>query len=67
MNKQLTPRQIKTIQNFWTWFQANKEILESISKAQKELAMIAIEKWKEEQIELVKNKSVKIISDSNNA
>lgn len=47
--------------------EANKEILESISKAQKELAMIAIEKWKEEQIELVKNKSLKIISDSNNA
>jgi len=50
-----------------TELEANKEILESISKAQKELAMIAIEKWKEEQIELVKNKSVKIISDSNNA
>lgn len=24
MNKQLNPRQIKTIQNFWTWFQQNE-------------------------------------------
>lgn len=29
--------------------QSNKEILEAIAKAQKELAIVAIEKWKEEQ------------------
>ena len=58
---------IKYEQKLNAELEANKEILESISKAQKELAMIAIEKWKEEQIELVKNKSIKIISDSNNA
>ena len=27
MNKQLTPRQIKTIQNFWTWFQDNEKTI----------------------------------------
>ena len=58
---------IKYEQKLNAELEANKEILESISKAQKELAMIAIEKLKEEQIELVKNNSIKIISDSNNA
>lgn len=46
--------------------EANKEILNSISKAQKELAMIAIEQWKEEQIEIVKKNVSKIISNKNN-
>ena len=27
MNKQLNPRQIKTIQNFWTWFQQNEQTI----------------------------------------
>jgi hypothetical protein len=27
MNKQLNPRQIKTIQNFWTWFQDNEQVI----------------------------------------
>ena len=27
MNKQLNPRQIKTIQNFWTWFQDNEKTI----------------------------------------
>ena len=27
MNKQLSPRQIKTIQNFWTWFQQNEQAI----------------------------------------
>lgn len=27
MNKQLNPRQIKTIQNFWTWFQDNEQAI----------------------------------------
>jgi hypothetical protein len=27
MNKQLNPRQIKTIQNFWTWFQDNEQTI----------------------------------------
>ena len=27
MNKELNPRQIKTIQNFWTWFQDNEHTI----------------------------------------
>ena len=27
MNKELNPRQIKTIQNFWTWFQQNEQAI----------------------------------------
>jgi len=27
MNKQLNPRQLKTIQNFWTWFQYNEQTI----------------------------------------
>jgi hypothetical protein len=38
--------------------QANKEILEAISKAQQELAIVAIEKWKEEQKEILMKKNV---------
>lgn len=38
--------------------QANKEILEAISKAQQELAIVAIEKWKEEQKEILLKKNV---------
>ena len=33
--------------------QANKEILEAIAKAQQELAVVAIEKWKEEQKQIL--------------
>jgi hypothetical protein len=35
--------------------QANKEIMESIAKAQQELAVVAIEKWKEEQKQILLN------------
>jgi hypothetical protein len=35
--------------------QANKEILEAIAKAQQELAVVAIEKWKEEQKQILLN------------
>jgi hypothetical protein len=35
--------------------QANKEILEAIAKAQQELAVVAIEKWKEEQKKILLN------------
>jgi hypothetical protein len=45
--------------------QSNKEILESISKAQQEIAIVAIEKWKEEQKELIKQNGTGIISSSN--
>ena len=37
---------------------ANKEILEAISKAQQELAIVAIEKWKEEQKEIIRNENI---------
>lgn len=45
--------------------QSNKEILEAISKAQQEIAIVAIEKWKEEQKELMKKNEIRIISSSN--
>jgi hypothetical protein len=32
MNKQLTPRQQKTIQNFWTWFQDNEQAIYRVCK-----------------------------------
>ena len=32
MNKQLNPRQIKTIQNFWTWFQDNEQTIYNACK-----------------------------------
>jgi hypothetical protein len=35
--------------------QSNKEILEAIAKAQQELAILAIEKWKEEQKQILLN------------
>jgi hypothetical protein len=35
--------------------QSNKEILEAIAKAQQELAIVAIEKWKEEQKQILLN------------
>jgi len=38
--------------------QANKEILMAISAAQQELAIVAIDKWKEEQKEILNNKNV---------
>jgi hypothetical protein len=37
---------------------ANKEIIEAISKAQKEIAFVAIEKWKEEQKEILLKKNL---------
>jgi hypothetical protein len=45
--------------------QSNKEILEAISKAQQEIAIVAIEKWKEEQKELLRNSNISIITASN--
>ena len=38
--------------------QANNEILQAISEAQQELAILAIKKWKEEQIEILMKKNV---------
>ena len=32
MNKHLTPRQIKTIQNFWNWFQDNEQAIYNACK-----------------------------------
>jgi hypothetical protein len=40
---------------------SNKEILESIAKAQQEIAIVAIDKWKEEQKELIRLKGSGII------
>jgi hypothetical protein len=45
--------------------QSNKEILEAISKAQQEIAIVAIEKWKEDQKELLRNSNSSIITASN--
>ena len=44
--------------------QSNKEILEAISKAQQEIAIVAIEKWKEEQKELLRQNDTGIIISS---
>lgn len=44
---------------------SNKEILESIAKAQQEIAIVAIEKWKEEQKEMIQNNSIQIIKGNN--
>jgi hypothetical protein len=44
--------------------QSNKEILEVIAKAQQEIAIVAIEKWKEEQKELMKQNGTGIIKSS---
>lgn len=41
--------------------QANDNLIKNIAKAQAEVALIAIEQWKEEQMELVRNKEHKII------
>jgi hypothetical protein len=41
--------------------QSNKEIMEAIAKAQQELAIVAIEKWKEEQIISILKKNHGII------
>tara|TARA_R110002167_G_scaffold134709_2_gene320798 strand:- start:5107 stop:6429 length:1323 start_codon:yes stop_codon:yes gene_type:complete len=40
---------------------ANDDLIKNIAKAQAEVAAIAIEQWKEEQMELVRNKEKKII------
>lgn len=45
--------------------QSNKEILEAIAKAQQEIAIVAIEKWKEEQKELLKKNGTGINISSN--
>lgn len=43
----------------------NKEILEAIAKAQQEIAIVAIEKWKEEQKHLIQNNAIEIIKGNN--
>lgn len=43
--------------------QANKEILESIAKAQQEIALVAIEKWKEEQKTKIINGNIRMINN----
>lgn len=45
--------------------QANKEILEAISKAQQEIALVAIETWKEEQKKNMKENGSSIIKSIN--
>jgi hypothetical protein len=42
--------------------QSNKEILEVIAKAQQEIAIVAIEKWKEEQKDLMKQNGTGIVN-----
>jgi hypothetical protein len=42
--------------------QSNKEILEVIAKAQQEIAIVAIEKWKEEQKDLMKKNGTRIVN-----
>lgn len=44
--------------------QSNKEIMESIAKAQQEIALAAIEKWKEEQKTKIINNKLDIITDN---
>lgn len=41
---------------------SNKEILEAIAKAQQEIAIVAIEKWKEEQKEIIKKNGTEIVN-----
>jgi len=45
----------KNSQKLNTELTANKDLLESIAKAQAEIAQVAIEEWKKEQLEKVKN------------
>ena len=45
--------------------QANKELLEAISKAQQEIALVAIETWKEEQKKKMKDSGSSIINSTN--
>jgi len=44
---------------------SNKEILEAITKAQQEIAIVAIEKWKEEQKQKMRDGSSNIITSIN--
>ncbi|TYB74050.1 DUF4407 domain-containing protein [Bizionia myxarmorum] len=41
---------------------ANDDLIKNIAKAQAEVAAVAIELWKQEQMELVKNKGINIVS-----
>jgi len=45
----------KNLQKLNAELTANKDLLESIAKAQAEIAKVAIEEWKKEQLEKVKN------------
>ncbi|MBL0330035.1 MAG: DUF4407 domain-containing protein [Bacteroidetes bacterium] len=45
--------------------QSNKEVLEAISKAQQEIALVAIETWKEEQKKKMRDSGASIISSEN--
>jgi len=47
--------------------QSNKEILEAIAKAQQELAIVAIEKWKEEQKEKILNSNLHDVISSDHS
>lgn len=44
---------------------SNKEILEAITKAQQEIAIVAIERWKEEQKQKMREGSINIITSVN--
>ena len=45
---------------------SNKEIVDAISKAQQEIAIVAIEKWKEEQKEIMRKSGSAIIESNTN-
>jgi ABC-type Na+ efflux pump permease subunit len=45
---------------------SNKEIIDAISKAQQEIAIVAIEKWKEEQKEIMRKNGSSIIEPNTN-
>jgi hypothetical protein len=55
----------KQEQRLSTELESNKEILLSIAKAQHEIALVAIEKWKEEQKEKIRNSEIHQIASDN--
>jgi hypothetical protein len=55
----------KQEQRLNTELESNKEILLSIAKAQHEIALVAIEKWKEEQKEKIRNGDMHNIAANN--
>ena len=54
----------KTNQKLSAELSANKELLNSIAKAQAEIAQVAIEEWKEQQKEKVRNQPSMMIKSN---